>query len=101
MPKVLTTNAVITCPHGGGGRSTPVPAPRGVTINGGEVLVDGDTGTFATPLCTNVPPCGAYLLRSMGLNATTVQGRAVMLVSDFVQSATGFPVTKTESHVVN
>lgn len=99
MPQVLTTNAIIQCPHGGIGTSIPTP-PRLVTVNGGEVLLEGDTGVFTTPPCVNIPPCAGYVLMSMGLNATTIQGRRVMLVSDFVQSLTGFPLVKTELHVV-
>jgi hypothetical protein len=101
MPRVLTSNATITCPHGGGGVSVPTPAPRGVTVAGAEILLDGDQGTLTRPVCTNVPPCAGYRLTSMGLNATTVRGRKVMLVSDFVQSFTGFPLTVLETHVVN
>jgi hypothetical protein len=97
MPKALTTNAVITCPHGGVGTSMPLPPPRIVTVNGGSLLLDGDQGTLS---CTNVVPCVGYSLRSMGLNATTVQGRKVMLVSDLIQSQTGFPLTVVETHPV-
>jgi hypothetical protein len=90
----------VRCPHGGGGRSIPIP-PRLATIDGGEILLEGDQGVFDTPPCVNVPPCAGYALVSMGLNATTIQGRAVMLVSDFVQTYTGFPLTKVETHVVD
>lgn len=100
MPKIWTTNAQVSCPHGGGGRSIPVP-PRQATITGGEILLDGDQGVFDSPPCVNTPPCAGYALVSMGLTATTIQGRNVMLVSDFVQTYTGFPLTKTESHVVD
>ena len=34
----------------------------------------------------------------MGLNTTTIQGRRVMLVTDFNQSLTGLPLTMTEAH---
>jgi hypothetical protein len=97
MPRVLTTNATITCPHGGVGTSMPMPAPRLVTINGGEVLVTGDQGTLS---CAFTVPCVGYALVSMGLNATTLEQRAVMLDSDFLQSYTGFPLTVVESHSV-
>ena len=56
MPKIWTTNAQVSCPHGGGGRSIPVP-PRQATIAGGEILLDGDQGVFDTPPCLNTPPC--------------------------------------------
>jgi hypothetical protein len=100
MPKVWTTNALVTCPHGGGGTSIPAP-PRNATINGGEILLDGDQGVFNRPPCLNKPPCLGYDLKSMGLNATSIQGRSVMLVSDFTRTYTGFPVKVSESHVVN
>jgi hypothetical protein len=95
---VLTTKATIQCPHGGIGRSQPVP-PRLVTVDGGEVLLDGDQGVLSG--CGFNVPCGGYALRSMGLNATTIQERAVMLVTDFVQSYTGFPLTISEAHWVS
>ena len=71
MPKVLTANATITCPHGGVGTSIPVP-PRLATVNGGEILLDGDQGTLS---CAFTVPCVGYALRSMGLNAAAIQGR--------------------------
>jgi len=101
MPKIWTTNAQVSCPHGGGGRSVPLPGPRQATIDGGEILVDGDQGVFDSPPCVNTPPCAGYDCHSMGLNATTLRSRNVMLVTDFVQTYTGFPVTKIESHVVD
>ena len=96
MPRVLTTNAKITCPHGGVGTSIPTP-PRLVTVNGGEILLDKDKGTLS---CAFVVPCVGYDLRSMGLNATTIQDRPVMLDSDFLQTFTGFPLTVVETHPV-
>ena len=97
MPRVLTTNAQITCPHGGVGTSIPTPAPRLVTVNNGEVLLHGDQGTLT---CAFVVPCVGYALNSMGLNASTIQDRAIMLDSDFIQSYTGFPLTVVETHPV-
>ena len=44
MPKVLTTNAQILCPHGGIGAS--IPSDPKWTINGGIVLLDNDRGVF-------------------------------------------------------
>jgi hypothetical protein len=93
MPQVLTTNALIQCPHGGVGKSTATD-PKWV-ISGGEVLLHGDPGVLS---CIFIPPCTGYQLRSMGLNATQVDGRQVMLVTDFTQSFTGFPLTITEVH---
>ena len=100
MPKIWTANAKVSCPHGGGGTSQAIP-PRLAKISGGEILLDGDQGVFDSPPCTNTPPCVGYACRSMGLNATSIQGRPVMLVSDFTQTYTGFPVTVVESHVVD
>lgn len=100
MPKVWTTNAQVSCPHGGGGTSQAIP-PRRATISGGEILLDGDQGVFDRPPCPNTPPCAGYALHSMGLNATSIQGRSVMLVSDFTQTFAGFPVAVVESHVVD
>ncbi len=94
MPQVLTTNAIIMCPHGGKG--TTIPTAPLWKVNGGYVLVEGDTGTLACPfvLC----PCVGYTLRSMGLNATTINGRKVILVTDFNQTFTGLPLIMTEFH---
>jgi hypothetical protein len=101
MPKIWTANAKVTCPHGGGGKSITIPSPRLATIEGGEILLDGDQGVFDSPPCLNTPPCAGYALHSMGLNATSIKGRPVMLVSDFTQTYTGFPVTVVETHVVD
>jgi hypothetical protein len=97
MPRVLTTAATIRCPHGGSGTSQAVGA-RPARIAGADVLLDGDQGSLS---CTNVPPCGAYELTSMGLTEASVGGRKVMLVTDFVRGATGYPLTVTESHPVH
>jgi len=83
MPQVLTTNAMILCPHGGKG--TSVPTDPKWTVNGGVVLLDGDAGTLTCPF---ILPCVGYPLRSMGLNATVIDGRKVMLVTDFTPSIT-------------
>lgn len=97
MPQILTTNAILKCPHGGLGQSMPVPPPRQCTIQGGSVLLHGDSGLIP---CPNVVSCASYLLNSMNLNSTRVDGRNVMLVTDFIQSVTGFPLTATEVHAV-
>jgi hypothetical protein len=96
MPQVLTTNALILCPHGGKG--TTIPSDPKWQINGGFVAVEGDTGVLA---CRFVPlPCASYVLTSMGLNATQVDGRKVILVTDFNHSITGLPLTIMETHQV-
>src|SRR6266566_6938540 len=102
MPKVLTTNAQILCPHGGMGAS--IPSNPKWTINGGIVLLDNDRGVF--PLTgpgscqlTSVP-CTSYTLKSMELNATQVDGRKVILDTDFNRTNTGLPLIIQESHQV-
>jgi hypothetical protein len=96
MPLVLTTNALIACPHGG--RGTTIPSSPKWTVNGGYVTADGDTGTLT---CTNIPPCVGYTLKSMGLNATTIDGRNAMLVTDFTQSFTGIPLLVQDFHTTS
>ena len=96
MPQLLTTNAIITCPHGGIG--TTIPSAPLWQINGGFVCVEGDAGTIACPFL--LYPCVGYRLSSMGLNATTINGRKAMLVSDFNQSFTGLPLLMVETHPV-
>ena len=94
MPQVLTTNATIMCPHGGLGST--VPAIPKWQINGGTVAVEGDSGTLSCPF--GLFPCTGYQLRSMGLNASEIDGRKVILVTDFNQSLTGLPLVMTEFH---
>lgn len=94
MPQVLTTNAIITCPHGGLGTSTPTN-PKW-SVNGGIVLLENDPGVLACPFLLH--PCVGYQLRSMGLNATRIDERKVILVTDFNQSVTGLPLVMTETH---
>jgi hypothetical protein len=93
-PQVVTTNAVVLCVHGGPGTSTP--STDKWSVNGALVLVENDTGTLACPFVPN--PCIGYQLRSMGLNASEIDSRKVILVTDFNQSYTGLPLTITESH---
>jgi hypothetical protein len=96
MPQVLTTNAIITCPHGGLGTTTPTD-PKW-TVNGGFVLLENDPGVLACPFL--IYPCVGYTLRSMGLNAMQIDGRKVVLATDFNQSFTGLPLTMVETHQV-
>lgn len=96
MPKVLTTKAQITCPHTGRGTSTP--AGSTLAYAGGGVLTDGDQGTIAN--CTYQVKCASYQLTSLQLNSMYVSGKRVMLVTDFIQSNTGYPLTVTDSHQV-
>ena len=42
--------------------------------------------------------CVGYQLVSMGLNATQIDGRRVILVTDFNQTITGLPLKMTELH---
>jgi|GEM_PF-1927090 len=97
MPQVVTTNAQILCAHFSTAQKNPPLAPLW-TIDGGTVLVEGDSGTF--PSCPSTISCGGYLLRSMGLNATLVSAKKVILVTDFNQSVTGLPITMIETHPV-
>src|SRR5690348_16609788 len=85
MPQILTTNAVVLCPHGGKG--TTHPSSRKWKISGGYVAVEGDTGDIACPFLPC--PCYQYTLRSMNLNATKLDGKRVILVTDFNESVTG------------
>ena len=94
MPKVLTTNAQIFCPHGGKGIS--IPTDPKWSVNGGAVLLENDTGTLACPFLAC--PCVGYTLRSMGLNSTLVVGRKVILVTDFNTTLTGLPLILEEFH---
>jgi hypothetical protein len=94
VPQILTTNAVILCPHLGKGTSTPTN-PKW-SVNGGVVLVENDAGVLACPFLAY--PCIGYQLRSMGLNATQIDGRKVMLTTDFNQTLTGLPLTMIETH---
>jgi hypothetical protein len=94
MPQILTTNALILCPHGGKG--TTIASDPKWQISGGFVSVEGDTGTLSCPF--GLFPCTGYNLRSMGLNASKIDGRKVILVTDFNQSVTGLPLLMTEFH---
>jgi len=96
MPQVLTTNAIIMCPHGGKG--TSIPTMPIWSVNGGFVLLEGDTGTLACPFV--LLPCIGYTLKSMGLNTTKVNGRSVILATDFNQTFTGLPLIMVETHQV-
>ena len=94
MPQVLTTNGLILCPHGGKGLS--MPPNRKWTVNGGTVLVEGDMGTLACPFLPC--QCGGYQLKSMGLNATQIDGKKVILVTDFNETFTGLPLVMADFH---
>lgn len=94
MPLVLTTNALVQCVHGGLGTTAPLTPIW--SVNGGFVTAEGDTGALACPflLC----PCVGYTLKSMNLNASQLNGRQVILVTDFQQSFTGLPLILTDFH---
>lgn len=93
MPRALTTMAVITCPHGGVGQT--VSQLVLIADNGGAVSVEGDTGVLGCPFV--LLPCVGYTLRSMGLNATTILGRRMILATDFQTSQTGLPLKISET----
>jgi hypothetical protein len=96
MPQVLTTSSKIVCPHGGIGTTTP--SQPSWKVDGGFVCVDGDQGVLS---CKFVTPCVGYTLRSMGLNATRINGKRVMLVTDFNQSITGLPLSMSATHATH
>src|SRR5262249_23993312 len=84
------------CPHLGKG--TTIPSIPKWQINGGYVCVEGDTGTLACPF---IPyPCIGYTLQSMGLNATKIDQKKVILVTDFNKTVTGLPLLMVETHPV-
>jgi hypothetical protein len=95
MPKVLTTNAVIRCPHAGVGRS--IATDSRWSVDTGTVLLDGDAGEITD---CEFFTCQTYRLNSMRFNATWIGSRQVMLVTDFILSNAGFPLTVTELHEV-
>src|SRR6476646_8562030 len=93
MPQVMTTNAVVTCPHGGLGQSHSTSLKW--RVEGGLVLRENDPGDLS---CNFTPRCKGYVLRSMQLNASKLDGARVILVTDFNQSLTGLPLRITEQH---
>lgn len=96
MPQILTTSAQIFCPHGGPGTTTPsIPKWQ---INAGFVNVEGDAGVLDCPF--GPFPCEGYDLVSMGLNASVIDGKKVILVTDFNKTRTGLPLLITEFHQV-
>jgi|SRR5262245_14017731 len=92
MPQVLTTTATIKCPHNGVGTTTP--ATPWVNAQGGFVATEGDVGVLSCPF---IPPCAGYTLTSMGLNASTIGGKKVILATDFQKSFTGLPLAIVET----
>jgi hypothetical protein len=97
MPRVLTTNAQILCAHFTPAVKDPPLAPLW-TIDGGTVLVEGDSGKFLS--CPSPAQCGEYHLLSMGLNATEVASKRVILVTDFNLTSSGLPITMIDTHQV-
>lgn len=98
MPRVLTTNALIQCPHSTVGQSQSLDPTW--SVNGGMVLVEGDRGLFPPLSCPSQVQCVGYTLASMGLNATQIKGKKVILVTDFNQTDSGLPLTMLETHKV-
>jgi hypothetical protein len=84
--------ATVTCPHGGVGTTTP--AVPYADAQGGVVTVEGDVGVLS---CVFIVPCVGYTLSSMGLNASTIGGKKVILATDFQKSITGLPLTIVET----
>lgn len=98
MPRVLTTNALILCPHGG--RGVSIASDPKWSINNGTVLLENDIGSLETGgvPCLFSYPCVGYKLQSMKLNATQIDGRQVILETDFNQTFTGLPLLITDFH---
>jgi hypothetical protein len=92
MPQVLTTLAKVTCLHGLPGITTPMSLKW--SIRSGFVAAENDTGKIACPICVG------YTLKSMNLNTSTLEGRKVIMVTDFEQTDTGLPILMLETHKV-
>ena len=79
-------------------RQVTIPNPGSIacTVDGGAVLAENDAGviTPTNPFCW----CVKYTLRSMGLNASTIGGRKVVLESDFNVTDMGLPLLIKETH---
>ena len=88
MPEVLTTKTAISCLHGGTGTTTPSEPIW--SVEGGFVLVENDVGHLAG--CSSNLQCESYVLQSMGLNATKIKEKKVILVTDFNLTNTGLPL---------
>jgi hypothetical protein len=65
-----------------------------VVAQGGVVACEGDPGTLS---CKFTVPCVGYTLKSMGLNASTIEGKKVILATDVQQSVTGLPLLIVET----
>jgi hypothetical protein len=65
-----------------------------VVAQDGIVASEGDPGTLA---CTFVVPCVGYTLKSMGLNASSIAGKPVILATDVQKSVTGLPLLIAET----
>src|SRR4051794_35696594 len=91
MPNIMTTKAAVQCIHTGPGITTPTSLHWNAA--GGFVLVDGDRGVLTCPSPVN---CKGYTLHSMGLNATELDGKKVILITDFNLTDTGLPLLVTE-----
>ena len=100
MPLIMTKNAIVTCPHGGTG--TNIPTQNKVFVKDSPVMVDGDSGSVLgcmLPLTMGLP-CKSYQLNSMKLNSTYIDGKNIMLITDYVLSDTGYPLIISETHFV-
>ena len=95
MPFVLTTNAVITCPHGG--KVTLIPKQEVVSIQGGFVLCFGDLVGAPIAGCLQLPtpatkPC-TTVLAVLGAIApkVLVGGRPVHVQMPMTATTDGVP----------
>jgi hypothetical protein len=96
VPQLLTTNAQIRCLHGGTG-TVPAPSAPLMIVSGGVVLVDGDAGVI-TGCMQALFPCTSFVLRSMSHNATTIDARRAILVTDFQRTTSFLPLLMAETH---
>jgi hypothetical protein len=96
MPQILTSAANLRCFHTGPGVS--VPSSSHWQIGAGLALVEGDTGTLTCPFLAC--PCKTYTLHSMSLNSLELDGKKVVLTTDFNISDTGLPLLISETHNV-
>ena len=95
MPQVLTTNATIICPHGGTGQHG---AGDSEVADQRRLRGRRRRHRRAQLSVRAVSVHRLSALSSMGLNATEIDGRKVILVTDFNQSLTGLPLRMTEFH---
>jgi hypothetical protein len=90
MPRILTTQYTLTCPHGGIG--TINSKNVFLQIGNGFALTDGDIGlvTLCSAAC-----CLNFTLVSMKLNSLKCNRQHVILNTDTILTNVGFPMVAT------